>query len=65
LRASDDSGADARNASVHDEVHGVGVQIGSIYVPWHAALNFRYIYEYAATDRFKGQSFGLNFSIGF
>ena len=60
-----DSGDDARNTDVRDEVHGVGVQIGTVYVPWHAALNFRYIYEYAATDRFRGQSFGLNFAIGF
>ena len=64
-QVTDDSGDAAWNPSVHDGVHGVGVQIGSIYVPWHVVLNFRYIYEYAATDRFKGQSFGLNFAIGF
>jgi hypothetical protein len=62
---TDDSGDDAVNPSVHDHVYGVGVQIGSIYVPWHVALNFRYIYEYAAADRFQGQSFGLNFAMGF
>lgn len=62
---TDDSGDDARNADVHDGVHGVGLQIGSIYVPWHVSVNFRYLYEYAATDRFKGQSLGLNFGISF
>ena len=62
---TDDSGEAARNVSVHDEVHGVGAQVGAVYVPWMATLNFRYIYEYAATDRFMGQSFGLNFAIGF
>jgi hypothetical protein len=62
---TDDRGDDARNASVHDGVHGVGLQVGSVYVPWRLALNFRYIYEYAATDRFKGQSFGLNLAVGF
>ena len=62
---TDDGGAAALSPMVRDEVHGVGVQVGSIYVPWHIALNFRYLYEYAATDRFRGQSFGLNLGIGF
>jgi len=62
---TDDSGDAARNATVHDGVHGVGAQIGSVYVPWQVALNFRYLYEYAATDRFMGQSFGLNLAIAF
>jgi hypothetical protein len=62
---TDDSGDDARNADVRDEAHGVGLQVGSIYTPWKVALNFRYIYEYAATDRFQGQSFGLNLAVGF
>ena len=62
---TDDSGDAALNPSVHDGVHGVGLQVGSIYTPWKVVLNFRYLYEYAATDRFMGQSFGLNFAIGF
>ncbi len=62
---TDDSGAAALSPTVHDEVHGVGVQIGTVYIPWHVSLNFRYLYEYAATDRFQGQSFGLNLGIGF
>jgi hypothetical protein len=26
------------------------------YVPWNAALSFHYFHEFAATDRFQGQS---------
>lgn len=62
---TDDSGDDARNVSVHDSVHGVGGQIGVSYIPWKAGVNFRYLYEYAATDRFQGQSLGLNFALAF
>jgi hypothetical protein len=62
---TDDTGSAALNPGVHDDVHGVGVQVGSTYTPWNAALNLRYIYEYAATDRFKGQSFGVNLAIAF
>jgi len=62
---TDDSGDAARNVSVHDGVHGVGVQIGTMYMPWRTTLNFRYLYEYAATDRFKGQSVGLNLGVAF
>jgi len=64
-QVTDDSGEDARNADVRDDVHGVGLQIGSIYVPWKTALNFKYVYEYGATDRFLGQSFSLNLAVGF
>jgi len=64
-QVTDDSGADARNASVHDEVHAVGVQAGLVHVPWRANVSLRYLYEYAATDRFQGQSIGLNVGIGF
>lgn len=64
-QVTDDSGDDAINPDVRDEVHGVGLQAGSIYTPWNTSLNFKYIYEYAATDRFQGQSFSLNLAIGF
>lgn len=62
---TDDSGDDVQGTPVRDEVHGVGLQVGATYVPWKALLNFRYLYEYGATDRFQGQSFGLNFAIHF
>jgi hypothetical protein len=31
-----------------------------VYLPWHAALTFHGFYEFAAEDRFQGQSFGLS-----
>jgi len=62
---TDDTGSDARNPGVHDEVHAVGGQLGLTYAPWNAVLNFHYFYEFAAVDRFQGQSIGLSFAIKF
>jgi hypothetical protein len=62
---TDDTGSDATNPSDHMQVHGVGGQLGLAYVPWHAAMNFHYFYEYAADNRFQGQSIGLNFAMKF
>ncbi len=62
---TDDSGSDAGDPDVHDQVHAVGAQLGLTYVPWQAALNLHYFYEVAARDRFQGQSLGLNFAIRF
>jgi len=55
-----DTGSDASNASVLDQVHAAGVQAGLSCVPWNAALNFLYFKEYYAVGRFQGQSFSLN-----
>jgi hypothetical protein len=57
---TDDSGRDARNPSVRDEVHAVGGQLGLTYVPWVASLNVHYLGEFAAQDRFQGQVFGIS-----
>ncbi len=57
---TDDRGNNARNVNVHDEVHAAGFQLGLTYVPWTLSINFRYLHEFAARDRFQGQSFGLN-----
>jgi hypothetical protein len=62
---TDDSGSNARNPDVHDEVHAVGGQIGVTCVPGNATLNFHYFYEFAAEDRFQGQSIGLNLAFKF
>ena len=43
---TDDSGRDARNPSVRDEVHAVGGQLGLTSVPWVAALNVHYVGEF-------------------
>ena len=56
---SDDSGSDAANG-VRDQVHAAGGQIGLTYVPWLASLNFHAFYEFAATDRFQGQAYGVS-----
>ena len=59
-QVTDDSGSDARNPDVHDEVHAVGGQLGLTYVPWFASLNLHYFGEFAAQDRFQGQVFGVS-----
>ena len=64
-QVSNDSGADAANAPVKDEVHAVGVQLGLTNVPLNGTLNFHYFYEFDAQDRFQGQSIGLNFALKF
>ncbi len=64
-QVSDDSGDRATNPSVHDGVHAIGLQVGTIHVPWHLSVSFRYLNEYDATDRFQGQSFGLSVAKGF
>jgi hypothetical protein len=57
---SDDTGSDARNGDVHDDVHAAGGQLGLTYAPWYASLNFHGFYEFAAADRFQGQAFGIS-----
>ena len=64
-QVSNDSGADATDPRVKDEVHAAGLQIGLTHVPWNATFNFRYLYEFDSKDRFQGESFGLNFAIKF
>lgn len=55
---TDDSGSAAGNT--RDQVHGVGGQLGITHVPWSLVVNFHAFYEYAAEDRFQGQSFGFS-----
>lgn len=62
-QVSDDSGANATNPPVKDDVHAVGAQVGLTYVPGNAVLNFHYLYELESSDRFQGDSIGLNFAI--
>jgi hypothetical protein len=63
-QVTDDEGDDAKN-DVHDQVHAAGGQVGLTYVPWMAALNLHYFYEYAAKDRFQGQVFGASLAVKF
>jgi hypothetical protein len=59
-QVTDDSGSDVRNPGVNDSAHAAGVQAGLTSVPWNLSVNFRYQNEFSATNRFQGQSFGLN-----
>ena len=43
----------------------VAGQVGLTRVSWNTAQNFRNNNEYAAKDRFRGRSIGLNFAIKF
>ena len=65
FQVTHDTGSDARNASVLDQVQSVGCQAGLSYVPWNTALNFLYFNEYSSVGRFQGQSFSLNLLIKF
>ena len=55
-----DTGSDAATPNVLDQVHVAGGQIGLTYVPWSLAVTFHAFQEFAATDRFQGEAFGLN-----
>ncbi len=58
-QVTDDSGSAATNPSVHDQVHGVGAQIGYLVPAWRLSAAAKYLYQYYAEDRFKGQEFTL------
>ena len=57
---TDDSGSDAKNPSVHSQVHAAGGQLGLTYVPWMVSLNGHAFYEFAAEARFQGQAYGIS-----
>ncbi len=64
-KMTDDTGNDAINGDVLDQVHAVGGQVGLTYVPWNAVLNFHYLYEFASQARFQGQVLGLSLALKF
>ena len=54
-QVDEDSGADVSQIlNVKDEIYGIGGEIGLAYVPWNAAVTFRYTSEYDAEARFEG-----------
>jgi hypothetical protein len=53
-QVTDDSGSDATNKDVHDQLHAVGAQIGYAVPAWN---------QYYAEDRFRGQEF--SFTLGY
>jgi len=64
-QVTDDSGSDAINKDVHDQVHGAGFQVGLAHLGFDAALVFRFLHEYGAEDRFEGDLFTLTLFKGF
>jgi hypothetical protein len=56
-QVTDDSGDDASNEDVHDQVHSAGCQAGLIYAPWNAGLSARFMHEFYAEDHFRGNMF--------
>jgi hypothetical protein len=64
-KVTDDTGSDARNGDVLDQVHAVGGQVGLTYAPWNAVLNFHYLHEFASQARFQGQVLGLSLALKF
>ena len=61
-QVTDDTGNDAFNSHVHDQVHAVGGQLGLSYLPWASSVTFQGNWEFSAVDRFQGYSLGINIS---
>jgi hypothetical protein len=64
-KVTDDTGSDARNGDVHDQVHAAGAQLGLTYMPWNTSVNVHYFYEFDSRARFQGQVLGLNLAVKF
>ncbi len=62
---TDDTGSEARNVSMHSQVHAAGFQSGVTFVPWNLVLNFRYVNEFSAKSRTQGQSYGFSAAMKF
>jgi hypothetical protein len=60
-QVTNDSGNLADN--VNDQIHAVGGQIGYTIVPASVAINFRYLHEYSARDRFMGDWYSVSFAV--
>jgi len=58
---TDDTGS-ASN-TVKDQIHAVGGQLGFANVPSNFQINFKYMHEYNAVDRFQGDWFNLSFAV--
>jgi hypothetical protein len=55
-RETQDSGADvSRFNRNEDQVHAIGAQIGYAIPTWRLAVTAKYLYEYYAEARFRGQ----------
>jgi len=69
-QVQEDSGSDVpriRNVQLNakDEIYAAGLQAGLTYVPWKAALTFRYQWEFGAEARFEGENLVVTLAKGF
>jgi hypothetical protein len=55
-----DEGSDVVDKDAKDQVYGLGLQAGLIYLPWQGQLTFKWIREFKAEDRFEGNFFTLS-----
>lgn len=62
---TEDKGSDAVNTDVKDQVYGLGLQAGLIYLPWDGQLTFKWMHEFEAEDRFEGDFFTITAALTF
>jgi hypothetical protein len=62
---SDDKGSDAVNPGVHDRLFGAGIYASYWLVPYKYSVLARHTREFAARDRFEGNSTALGFNAVF
>lgn len=62
-QTTNDSGVNAINANVHDQVYGVGLNAGLTYLPWLGNIDFHWTHEFNARDRFEGDYYILTLAI--
>ena len=60
-----DSGSDARNKDVKDQVYMAGPELGLMYLPWGAQVSLRWLREFEAEDRFQGDFITLTAALSF
>ena len=60
-----DRGSDAINKDVKDQVYGLGLQAGLIYLPLGGQLTFKWTREFEAEDRFEGDFYTLTAALTF
>jgi hypothetical protein len=61
FQVSDDTGTDARNPGVHDQVYAAGIQAGITIPKRMMVLNFHWFHEFSGVDHFEGNALGLSF----
>jgi hypothetical protein len=64
-QVTEDSGSDARNKNVKDQVYMAGPQLGLAYLPWGANVTLRWLNEFEAEDRFEGDFISLTAAFSF